>query len=84
MTTIDNKLFITWYYSGDQETAANTKIMLTIAEKVVGKWHFDKIRSVMDHQKFQSIFKKHIHHLGNPIIYSRWLGNFFSKYYVLK
>ncbi len=70
MTTIDNKLFITWY-SGDQETAPNTKIMLAIAEKVARKWHFDKIRSVMDRQKFQSIFKKHIHHLGNPIIYSQ-------------
>ena len=36
MTTIDNKLFITWY-SGGQETALNTKIMLEIAEKVAGK-----------------------------------------------
>ncbi|WP_044247229.1 exo-alpha-sialidase [Francisella hispaniensis] len=70
MTTIDNKLFITWY-SGDQETAPNTKIMLATAEKVAGKWHFDEIRSIIDRQKFQSILKKHIHHLGNPIIYSQ-------------
>ncbi|AJI73830.1 BNR/Asp-box repeat protein [Francisella tularensis subsp. novicida GA99-3548] len=70
MTTIDNKLFITWY-SSDQETAPNTKIVVAVAEKVAGKWHFNEIKPVMNRQEFQSIFKKHIHHLGNPIIYSQ-------------
>lgn len=70
VTTSGNTLFVTWY-SGDHETAQNTNIMLATAKKVDDYWKFSKTRSVMNRQKFQSIFKKHIHHLGNPIIYAQ-------------
>ncbi|MED7787886.1 sialidase family protein [Francisella sp. 19X1-34] len=69
VTTSGNTLFVTWY-SGDHETAPNTNIMLATAKKINGHWKFSKARSVMNPQEFQSIFKKHIHHLGNPIIYA--------------
>lgn len=70
MTSIGNKLYITWY-SGDEETAPNTKIMFAIAEKINGQWHTDQIKPIIDRQKFETIFKKYIHHLGNSIIYSQ-------------
>ncbi|BCD91333.1 hypothetical protein fh0823_14720 [Francisella halioticida] len=70
VTTSGNTLFVTWY-SGDHETAPNTNIMLAIAKKIDGHWKFSKTKSIMSRQEFQSIFKKHIHHLGNPIIYAQ-------------
>ncbi|MDE4994556.1 exo-alpha-sialidase, partial [Francisella tularensis subsp. holarctica] len=45
--------------------------VVAVAEKVAGKWHFNEIKQVMNRKEFQSIFKKYIHHLGNPIIYSQ-------------
>ncbi|MED7819513.1 MULTISPECIES: sialidase family protein [unclassified Francisella] len=70
VTTSGDTLFVTWY-SGDEETAPNTNIMLATAKQIDGHWQFSKTRSVMNRQEFQSIFKKHIHHLGNPIIYAQ-------------
>ncbi|QIW10712.1 exo-alpha-sialidase [Francisella sp. LA112445] len=69
VTTSGNTLFVTWY-SGDKETAPNTNIMLATATKTDGHWKFSKTRSIMSPQKFEHLLKKHIHHLGNPIIYA--------------
>ena len=68
VTANGNKIFITWY-SGSNETNPDTNIMFSSAEKKAGVWEFDKIKSVMNREEFQSDTKKHIHHLGNSIIF---------------
>ncbi|MGQ4001513.1 exo-alpha-sialidase [Francisellaceae bacterium CB299] len=80
VTKIGDTLFATWY-SGSKEASHNTNIMFTSAKKTNDHWQFSKPKTIMNADKYQAIFKKGIHHLGNPSILSQgnriWL--FFSS-----